>query len=49
MYQLAKAEISAGRAHQALALLRLALSMAPGDPEIAVAIGMAMQAGRPSP
>ena len=46
---MAKGEISAGRLHQALALLRLALSLAPGNPEIAVAIGTAMQAGRPIP
>jgi hypothetical protein len=47
LLQLGRAELTAGRAHQALALLRLSLSMAPGDPEIAVAIGMAMQTGRP--
>ncbi len=46
LYQLARSEIAAGHTHQALALLRLALSMAPGDPEIAIAIGMAMQVGR---
>jgi hypothetical protein len=48
LYQLGRSEIAAGRSHQALALLRLALSMAPGDAEIAVAIGLAMQAGRPA-
>jgi hypothetical protein len=49
MYRLGKAEISAGRTHQALALLRAALSIAPGDPEIAIAIGVAMQTGRSAP
>jgi hypothetical protein len=49
MFQMAKSEISAGRLHQALALLRLALTLAPGDPEIAITIGVAMQSGRLAP
>lgn len=36
---LAAAELEAGRAHRALALLRRALALAPGDAEIAGAIG----------
>jgi hypothetical protein len=46
IFRLALAEIEAGRTHQALALLRRALGLAPGDPEIAGAIGLAMRVGR---
>ncbi|HVO20559.1 MAG TPA: PilZ domain-containing protein [Anaeromyxobacter sp.] len=46
LFRLAMSEIEAGRAHQALALLRRALGLAPGDPEIAGAIGRAMRVGR---
>ncbi|BDG05837.1 PilZ domain-containing protein [Anaeromyxobacter oryzae] len=38
-FELAHAEIAAGRVNGALALLRRALALAPGDPEIAGAIG----------
>ncbi len=43
LLKLALAELEAHRAHGALALLRRALSLAPGDPEIASAIGRAMR------
>lgn len=43
--QLAMLELQERRAHQALTLLRRALALAPGDPEIAAAIGRAMQGG----
>jgi hypothetical protein len=46
IFKLALAEIEARRTHQALALLRRALGLAPGDPEIAGAIGLAMRVGR---
>jgi hypothetical protein len=46
MFQLALVEIEARRTHQALALLRRALGLAPGDPEIAGAIGRAMRVGQ---
>ena len=39
----ARVELEERRTHQALALLRSALLLAPGDPEIASAIGRAMQ------
>ena len=45
LYNLALVEMESHREHQALVLLRRALSMAPGDPEIAGAIGRAMLTG----
>jgi hypothetical protein len=46
LFQVAVKQIEAGQAHQALALLRRALGLAPGDVEIAGAIGRAMRLGR---
>jgi hypothetical protein len=43
LLKLGLAELEAHRSHGALALLRRALSLAPGDPEIATAIGRAMR------
>jgi hypothetical protein len=43
LLKLGLAEMEAKRPHGALALLRRALSLAPGDPEIATAIGRAMK------
>jgi hypothetical protein len=46
LYQSALRELEAGRIPGAMALLRRALSLAPGDPEIAAALGRAMRGGR---
>jgi hypothetical protein len=48
LLKLALAELEAHRSHGALALLRRALSLAPGDPEIATAIGRAMRRDDPA-
>jgi len=45
LLKLGLSEIEAHRMHGALALLRRALSLAPGDPDIAAAIGRAMRGG----
>lgn len=45
LLELGMAELEAHRPHGALALLRRALSLAPGDAEIATAIGRAMRGG----
>ena len=42
----ARAELAAGRAAGAVALLQRALMLAPGDPEVAVEIARALRAGR---
>lgn len=46
LFQLALVELQGKNHHQALKLLRSALTLAPGDPEIADAIARAMKAGR---
>jgi hypothetical protein len=43
IYQLALIELDGRRSNQALALLRRALTLSPGDAEIAHAIGRAMK------
>jgi hypothetical protein len=45
-YERALGELEAGRIPAAMALLRRALALAPGDPEIAGAFGRAMKGGR---
>jgi len=49
LFKLGMAELDAHRPHGALALLRRALSLSPGDPEIATAIGRAMRGDGPLP
>jgi hypothetical protein len=46
LFQLALVELQGKNHHQALKLLRSALTLAPGDPEIAAAIARVMAAGR---
>ena len=46
LYRLGLVEAEANHTARALALLRQALALAPGDPEIAAAIGHAMQGGK---
>jgi hypothetical protein len=44
-FDLGRLELAAGRSHSAMAHLRRALQLAPGDPEIAAEIGRAMAKG----
>jgi hypothetical protein len=46
LFRGALGELEAGRFPAAMALLRRALTLAPGDPEIAAALGRAMRGGR---
>ena len=46
LFQLALVELQGKNHHQALKLLRSALTLAPGDPEIADAIARTMASGR---
>jgi hypothetical protein len=46
-FDLGRAELAAGRGHSAMAHLRRALQLAPGDPEVAAELGRAMTGAPP--